>query len=117
MLRFIPILLLMLQALPMATVAETAQESAHAPQKMSCCGGCCQCAKNGCQCGKKQDKAPSPSKTPFLITSIDFAPPLAPAKYAVPALSVIGEIQFEALSQNVACSNNCRQALLGRWQN
>jgi len=117
MLRFIPILLLMLQTLPMAAVANTAQEAAHAPQKISCCGGCCQCAKNGCHCSEKQENTPAPSKTPFSLSSIDFAPPLAPAKYALPALSATGEVQLEALAQNIVCSNNCRQALLGRWQN
>jgi hypothetical protein len=117
MLRFLPILLLVLQTLPMAVPVASAQENAQTPQKMSCCGGCCKCAANGCQCGKKQDKAPAPSKTPFSVSSIDFAPPLAPARYALPSITATGEIKLDTTTLVIACSNNCRQALLGRWQN
>ena len=117
MLRFLPILLLLLQTLPLATQAEAAQESVQTAQMMTCCGGSCQCASNGCHCGEKREEAPAPSKTPFSINSIDFAPPLAPAKYALPALRTTSEIKVDATNQKVVCSNNCRQALLGRWQN
>ncbi len=116
MLRFLPILLLVLQSLPLAVSAD-AHQTVQAPQKMSCCGGCCKCSSNGCRCGKKQDKAPTPSKTPFSVSSIDFATPLAPAKYSIPALTATGELKHSTTSEIVACSNNRKQALLGRWQN
>ncbi|MBC8310548.1 MAG: hypothetical protein H8E83_08560 [Planctomycetes bacterium] len=116
MLRFLPILLLVLQALPFAAPVEAA-DGIQTPQKMACCGGCCKCAANGCQCSKKQNNPPAPSKTPFSITSIDFALPLATAQYQLPQVTSTGELACIPTTTTVVSSNNCRQALLGRWQN
>ena len=114
MLRFLPILLLLLQALPMAAPAEATPQ---VTEMMSCCGGCCMCDITACQCCKDDNQTPSPTNTPFSITSIDFAPPLAPAKYDLPSVEPTGELLFAPVIFSVVSSNNCRQALLGRWQN
>ena len=114
MLRFLPILLLLLQAIPMASSAEATPQVI---EKMSCCGGNCMCEANGCLCGKEDKQTPSPTNTPFSIPSIDFAPPIAPAKYDLSSVEHTGELLFSPAKFTVVSSNNCRQALLSRWQN
>ncbi|MBC8201410.1 MAG: hypothetical protein H8E86_05125 [Planctomycetes bacterium] len=117
MLRLLPILLLILQTLQFAVPVHAASENVQASQKMSCCGGCCKCAANGCACEQKREETPAPAKTPFTIFSIDFAPPAATAAVSLPAKVANGEISLTAKTLRIACTNNCRQALLGRWQN
>lgn len=114
MLRFLPILLLLLQAIPMVA---SAGATPQVIEKMSCCGGNCMCEANGCQCGNEEDQTPSPSNTPFSITSIDLLVPPAPAKHELPSLENTGELVIASATFEVVHSNNCRQALLGRWQN
>ena len=114
MLRILPILLLMLQAVPISAPAE-ACPSIH--DASTCCGGDCACSEQSCFCESNKEEPPAPSKTPFSITSIDFAPPLAPVAFRLPALIQSGELISGYSANIVIASNNCRQALLGRWQN
>ncbi|MDP7006263.1 MAG: hypothetical protein QF718_08655 [Phycisphaerales bacterium] len=117
MLRLLPVILLVLQAIPFSSTVYESHSDVEITQKMSCCGGNCRCAENGCKCGKKEDKAPAKSKTPFTIDSIDFTAPLTATKYSIPNLTSTGEIKVIASTVSIVASNNCRQALLGRWQN
>ncbi|MBC8202358.1 MAG: hypothetical protein H8E91_00855 [Planctomycetes bacterium] len=117
MLRFLPILLLVLQSIPFSGIADAAHRVEPTTQKMSCCGGCCRCAANGCQCKEDKQEAPAPAKTPFSPRTIDFAPPISPIAYELPELTLLGEIAGIPTAKKIVASNNCRQALLGRWQN
>ncbi|HIB50900.1 MAG TPA: hypothetical protein EYO40_06445 [Phycisphaerales bacterium] len=108
---------MILQSLPMAVPAQATQDSVQAAQKMSCCGGFCRCAANGCRCGEDKEKDSAPSKTPFSIPSIDLVAPLTNANYTLPALFVSEIVAVNPSTKIVVASNNCRQALLGRWQN
>ncbi len=117
MFRFLPILLLVLQSIPFAGVVDAAPAVSDASQKMSCCGGCCRCAANGCQCKQDKQDVPAPTKAPFSPRTIDFAPPANPIAYELPELALLSELVRIPTANQIVASNNCRQALLGRWQN
>ncbi|MBC8523122.1 hypothetical protein H8D29_04275 [PVC group bacterium] len=114
MLRLLPILFLVMQSIPFAAPLEVAEASS---QKMSCCGGHCKCSANGCQCSKDKQEAPAPAKTPFTTKSLDLCPSFTTAQYQLPTLAITSETVAVPTTKRNFASNNCRQALLGRWQN
>ena len=117
MFRFLPILLLVLQSVPYAGTVDAAPAITDSTQQMTCCGGYCQCAANGCRCEQDQQEAPAPTKNPFSLRTIDLAPSASPSSYQLPLLALTSEIVRVPQAKVVVASNNCRQALLGRWQN